>query len=85
MKKLLLIALLIAGCTTLQAKNFGYYLIQSTEEDYSNSVLPGGYIGLGISIAKNNQNTFYWDTQITGSMHIISKDIDFTRGYTFLN
>ena len=79
----LIILLLIVGITTLQAKNFGYYLIQSTEEDYSNSVLPGGYIGLGISIGKNNQNTFYWDTQITGAMHIISKDIDFTRGYTF--
>ena len=80
MKKLLLLFLLIIGITKLQAKDFGYYLIHSTKEDYNNSVLPGGYIGFGISIGKNNQNRFYWDTQITGAMHMIS----FTKGNTFL-
>ena len=79
----LIILLLIVGATTLQAKNFGYYLLMSTKEDYKNSVFPGGYLGFGISIGKNNQNKIYWDTQITGSIQIISKNTLYWEGGTF--
>ena len=55
------------------------------KEDFKNSILPGGYIGFGISIGKTNKKDIYWDAQITGTMHIISGyQIKYVPGYTFL-
>ena len=82
----LIILLLIVGITTLQADPAGdvlRYWLMSEKEDFKNSILPGGYLGLGISIGKNNQNKIYWDTQITGSIQIISKNTLYWKGGTF--
>ena len=84
----LIILLLIVGITTLQADTAGNilrYLLMSEKEDFKNSILPGGYIGIGISIGKTNKKDIYWDAQITGTMHIISGyQIKYVPGYTFL-
>ena len=51
--------------------------------EYDNSNFPGGYLNLGINLGKTNDNTFFWDAQITSGIVIVGYYHNGMPGYIF--